>query len=990
MEDFFPSSDNPNVKTQDVICTIVKSRDGLAYADLPGRFPYKSSQNNEYMMVVYHYDSNSINVTPLKNREAKTLAAGWEVLHKRFERAGLKPNLYVLDNECSAEIKSAFDKYSVAFQRDKPYLHRANAAERAIQTFKNHMKAVLASLDPKFPVREWDRLLPQIELTLNLLRASRINPKLSAYAILHGQFDYNKTPLVPMGTKVVAHLKPEIRNSWSANGEEGWTIGPSLEHYRCVKCYFPHTRSEKDVDTVSFFPHEIKFPTVGLDDYLKQAAEDIIAILTSPPTKMSFSLENGDPTRNALLKIAESLHTAKSIPKTLDKPPRVSQEQPLSSTSKQQLPVKKSSPRVLVNDNAISKYDDYALKNKRSFYRPSTTHQYNLRNRNIRQPLLQNVTCFKTIAVQYLSACEKISPYLNHIYNKDGKKQSLDKLLRSDMKDVWGRALSNEWGRLATGNTHGVESTDTIEFIPHSLVPSNKKVTYASFVCDYRPLKKEQWRIRLVVGGDKLEYTLDSGSPATDLTETKILLNSVISDSDQGARFCSMDLKDMFLHTPMHDPEYMKVKLQYFPDDIIQRYNLASLVHSDGHIYIKIKKGMYGLKQAAVLAYMNLSKILREAGYMPIVNSQGMWKHQTRRTLFCLCVDDFGVKYYTKDDALHLQRTLEKCYTCNVDWSGQNYLGLTLEWNFVKRYVDISMPHYVEHALERLQYKVDKYPQFSPHPYVAINYTNQRDAQYATKEDDSPLLLPKDTKYIQSVVGSFLYYARAIDNTMLPALSQIAHQQSSPTVTTKKKCQQLMDYANTYKHAKIRFYASDMVLEVDSDAAYLVMPKARSRYAGYFRLLDDQQKVNRSVHNGAILIECKTIKNVVTSAAEAETKGVFNNDKTAVGIRNLLIQMNHPQPITHIYTDNSTAAGFINKNIQLKHSKAWDMNLHWLRNQEQRSHFQVKLKKGKNILADYYTKNHAISHHRQMRPFYVRDVINVLFSNLKYIKKCRK
>ena len=145
--------------------------------------------------------------------------------------------MYVLDNECSAEIKSAFDKYNVAFQRDKPYLHRANAAERAIQTFKNHMKAVLASLDPKFPVREWDRLLPQIELTLNLLRASRINPKLSAYAILHGQFDYNKTPLVPMGTKVVAHLKPEIRNSWSANGEEGWTIGPSFEHCRCTKCF---------------------------------------------------------------------------------------------------------------------------------------------------------------------------------------------------------------------------------------------------------------------------------------------------------------------------------------------------------------------------------------------------------------------------------------------------------------------------------------------------------------------------------------------------------------------------------------------------------------------------------------------------------------------------------------------------------------------------------------------------------------------------------
>ena len=61
------------------------------------------------------------------------------------------------------------------------------------------------------------------------------------------------------------------------------------------------------------------------------------------------------------------------------------------------------------------------------------------------------------------------------------------------------------------------------------------------------------WRIRMVVGGDKLEFYSDSGSPATDLTETKILLNSIISDVDKGARFASMDLKDMFLHTIMEN-----------------------------------------------------------------------------------------------------------------------------------------------------------------------------------------------------------------------------------------------------------------------------------------------------------------------------------------------------------------------------------------------------------------------------------------------------
>ena len=128
------------------------------------------------------------------------------------------------------------------------------------------------------------------------------------------------------------------------------------------------------------------------------------------------------------------------------------------------------------------------------------------------------------------------------------------------------------------------------------------KVTYASFAYDHRPLKDEKLRIRLVVGGDKLPYEADSGSPATDLLEMKLLLNSVISDAHIGVRFLSMDLKDMLLHTPMYSPEFMRVAMKYFPQDIIEKYNLDDIVHN-GYISIKIKKGMYGLKQASVLAY---------------------------------------------------------------------------------------------------------------------------------------------------------------------------------------------------------------------------------------------------------------------------------------------------------------------------------------------------------------------------------------------------
>ena len=104
---------------------------------------------------------------------------------------------------------------------------------------------------------------------------------------------------------------------------------------------------------------------------------------------------------------------------------------------------------------------------------------------------------------------------------------------------------------------------------------------------------------------------------------------------------------------------------------------------------------------------------------------------------------------------------------------------------------------------------------------------------------------------------------------MLPALNQIGAQQSQPTQRTKQKVQRLLDYANTHQDISLRFFASKMQLTVDSDAAFLVLPKAHSRVAGYFRLLYPPSDTRKYNHNGAILIECRAIRNVVTSAAEA-------------------------------------------------------------------------------------------------------------------------
>ena len=185
-----------------------------------------------------------------------------------------------------------------------------------------------------------------------------------------------------------------------------------------------------------------------------------------------------------------------------------------------------------------------------------------------------------------------------------------------------------------------------------------------------------------------------------------------------------------------------------------------------------------------------------------------------------------------------------------------------------------------------------------------------------------------------------LYYARAIDFNILTALNDIGTTQSKPTEYTLQECKQLLDYAATYPHIIVRYYASDIVLAINSDAAYLVLPNAKSRIAGYYYLTSDLINDVPPI-NAPVLVICKTLKHVVSSAAEAKTAGVFTNAQIALPIRHTLEALGHPQPPTPIKTDNSTVIGFVNNNIQQKRSKSWDMRYHWLRDRETQKHIRV-------------------------------------------------
>jgi hypothetical protein len=179
-----------------------------------------------------------------------------------------------------------------------PHCHRRNAAERAIRTFKEHFMAGISSVYPAFPFHLWDRLLPQAEIALNLLRTSRLHPQLSAAAHYHGLVDYKKTAFAPPGCKIIAHKKPGKRRTWAPHGQNIYSLGPTMHHYRCQNLYILATAGERIVDNLEFFPQNYQMPQLSSIDRLLVAAKYMTDAFQNPHPEAPFA-SNGDDTISA-------------------------------------------------------------------------------------------------------------------------------------------------------------------------------------------------------------------------------------------------------------------------------------------------------------------------------------------------------------------------------------------------------------------------------------------------------------------------------------------------------------------------------------------------------------------------------------------------------------------------------------------------------------------------------------------------------------------
>ena len=1018
---------------------------GVVYNDCTGEFPYTSLDGNVCFFVMYHYETNAILATPIPGLDSANILAAYKKNFEYLVSKGFTPKLNVMDNQATKVIKAYLTPRAVALQLVEPHNHRVNAAERAIQTFKNRFIGALGTTDAEFPIQLWDKLTPQVQDSINLLRQSRVNPNVSAYEILEGPYDWNRYPLAPLGTKAIIYEDSDTRASWAPHGLDAWLLGTSKDHYRCHLYFVPETSGYRVSGSAELFPQHCVAPPYSHETHVNELADEIA--LTIP------KLSRRARTLDAIRTLAQHLDAYISgtpvpvpppvvviQPEEQRVPPLLQPEEqrviaPLRPTTSAPKPVAANNPtgkRALRTTKRTHQRTTRANTPGRlpaitrttttrplplfqiepdmppTFPTPITPHpmpspatpRRSNRLNSAPLPNFQNVRFISQEAVNFLVANDPVvTPqafvplHLRQNYTArdialygfamvhpvTGEHITSYRKLMNDpvTSEVWMTAFGKDFGGMCQGdNKTGTKGTDAIFVMdPRDVpnIPKDQPPTYAKVVVAYRPQKDDPYRIRITAGGNKIYYPGELTTRTADMTTAKLHWNSVLSTPS--AKYMCLDIGNFYLSATLDRYEYMKMPLNLFPPWIVQQYDLLNKVVG-GFVYLQMRKAVWGLPQAGILANKLLRKRLAPHGYYECKHTPGLWKHTSRPISFTLVVDDFGVKYERKEDVDHLIAAIKDKYKkLSEDWSGDLYCGIKLTWDYDARTLDISMPGYVQKQLQRYKHAMPSKPQncpFSPQPK---QYGSE--AQRPIAQDTSPPLSEDQKKQVQRVVGSILYYARAVDLTVLMALSTIASEQSKGTEQTWQRCKQLLDYLATNPNATVRFYASDMILNIHSDASYLSEKNAHSRACGHFFMGWKPDATKPIKLNGAFFTLCSILRFVVASAAEAELGALFLNCKQAAIFRVTLEEMGHPQPPIPVNCDNSTAVGIANNTVKRQRSRSMEMRFFWVADAVEQNKFDIKYFPGKENLADYQSKHHTGAHHTAVRPWYLHETTSV-------------
>eukprot|EP00804_Cyclotella_cryptica_P017258 CCRYP_016817-RA/>CCRYP_016817-RA protein AED:0.28 eAED:0.28 QI:0/0/0/1/0/0/5/0/734 len=665
-----------------------------------GRFHPRARSGNQYIMVAFHADTNAILVRPFPNKHDVHRIAAYQDIHACLYNANRKPMVHILDNEASLAFRQAITSNGCTFQLVPPHVHRCNAAERAIRTFKDHFLAVLAGTAPSFPADRWDLLIPHAELTLNLLRASHCNPALLAWEDLFGPFNFDATPL----------------------GPAGFYIGPALHHYRCYRVLNKESRLVAITDAIKFRHHYLPTPDLTAEDKIIAALQQLQLATKSPTAQLQAIYKLRDIFRHYA---TTATHPDTTPPRVQALPPRVQPDSPIRDTT--------------LNPTPTTAWQTVPEHTRRGAH---TTLDQPIAART-RARLLAIDPSRNSFAALAETTDEEFNGTAMPVLDQDTGQLLEHKQLRRHPKHKTTRdaSYSNKLGRLCQGIGHHPQlNTRSALKAPTPSSPSSIRTSQINAKA-MSPILV--WSAKSAC--NKLTPTAHASRSAVTASGIQATVEPKRAPwkpvlSTPTACFASFDISNFYLGTPLDRPEYARIKLSDIPDDFIQEYSLHDFAHN-GYVYFKVTKGFYGLKQAGKLSNDLLTQRLEMHGYYQCATTPSLWRHKWRPVMLVLIVDDFGIQYSDRRHAEHLLQALQQHYTVTTDRTGTKFAGID---------INTTIPDHL-----------------APHKHREIIYGAKE--QLLPDNNTSPPLDAAGIKRIQGIVGSLLFYTRAVDNKLLVA-----------------------------------------------------------------------------------------------------------------------------------------------------------------------------------------------------------------------------
>ena len=1008
-----------------VVLNIIMNMPQRNNSDLTGKVPVCSSTGNNYILISVF--NSYIHMEPMPSRDGAQYVAALRRTIEFFRDLGHEVTHQRMDNETSRALERYMQEEGISIQFVPPHNHRANPAERGIQTAKNHLISALAGTHVNFPANLWDKILPQVELTMNLLRPFAADRSISAYeGVFRRKYDFEAHPIAPCGTLVLVHDPPDKRGPFACHGSSGFYLGPALKHHRCFRVHMLVTQTERISDSLAWFPAPLQLPGSSPSELVCAALTDLTAALRVVGDSIHLSAVQAAPfqqlarTATASLRQAVEMflppaaatESATVMPvvvhhdahqQRVEIPMHTSlaasgsgaaQDAVLAARAAVVAPVPVQAPPAAppavlaaASTTAPITAPAVAAATIARTQRVESQRPHRERTKPQRYREAAHVIARGEVnQMEYTELAAVVDEFLQSEPPGPEPKALFDEFMAVDLKAIcapityketktgtdralWRAAESEEIIRL-------IVESETMRFIQKDQKPRDRIDSYANPQPSIKVKNGiEVRRMRMVYGGNRSDYTGPLAAQTADLTTIKCLFNAAISEDT--AKLASADIKDFYLGTKLDRYEYMRITREQLPQDIIDRFKLETFMnkgaagkHQQDWVMVEIVKGIYGLPQAGRLAQEKLVKHLAQHGYTASDDTSCLFSHTTRPTKFTLVVDDFAIKYNAEADLDHLLDALRETYTITVDRAIKKYVGIQVDFDRAAGTVSLSMPDYVRKALQRFGVEINKRAVDSPLLYTPPSYGKCKQ-QYAPI-DTSRKLNGTEVQRLQQIIGVFLYYARAVDPTMLTALSKFSSLQSRATLDLNDAVDRFLQYAGHWPVAVLVYRASDMRLMVESDASYLSEPEARSRAGGLHYLGNYCTDTRTNQVNGAVECMSTIIKSVVSSAFEAEYAALFLNGQTAQGLRNTLRDLGYPQQATPFISDNACAVGVANRTVKQRRSKAIDMRFHWLRDRVKAGDFTVKWEPGKSNKADYFTKAHPVHHYKAMRSTYVK------------------